>query len=130
MEKDEGSKILIAYRNQVLNPILGSKNPLNSKLYNGLEGVIKTYVKGYCNESKASLAKAFNETEFIDSYPTIGVRTVNEIDTIFHLGKEQTLKLSHLKKLIERSDAGEEFMNLGAKCIDSIKSYLVKKGVK
>ena len=113
MKKDEASKILITYRNQVLNPVLGSKNPLNSKLYNGLEGVIKTYVKGYCNEDKRNLAKDFNDTEFIDSYPTIGVRTVNEIDTIFHLGKEQTLKLSHLKELIEMHNKGELFMNLG-----------------
>jgi len=131
MEKDEGSKILIIYRNKVLNPVVGRETALNSKLYEGLERIINTYVKRDCNEDKISLAKPLDEDEFINLYPTIGGRVIEGLYAAFHLdGDKEILRISHLKKMIERCDKGEEFCNIGKKCIDSMRDYLVKKGIK
>ena len=129
MEKYEYNKILISYRGKVLNPAVG-RTDLNSELYKGLERIMKPYVKRDCN-NKISLAKPLDEDEFARFYPTMATRIISELYIIFQINSDKKiLRLSHLKKMIERHEKGDESSNIGKKCIGSMKDYLVKKGIK
>ena len=130
MEKYEYNRILTNYRSKVLNPAVG-RTDLNSELYQGLESIMKKYIKKDCVKDKISLAKPLDEDEFARLYPTIATRAISELYIIFHINSDKKmLRLSHLKKMIDRHERGDESSNIGKKCIDSMKDYLFKKGIK